>query len=48
MSLESMTFGEKINYFGIILWQIVNLAFIIWLIYLGYKKLKNQNQSTTN
>lgn len=45
MSLESMTFGEKIIYFGIILWQIANLALIIWLIYLGYKKLKNRNQS---
>lgn len=48
MSLESMTFGEKMNYFGIILWQIVNFALIIWLVYLGYKKLKNRNQSTVH
>lgn len=40
MSLESMTAKEKIIYFAIDFWILINMLFAVWLIYLGYKWFK--------
>lgn len=32
-SLESMTFWQKINYISLLLWYLVNIIFVIFLLY---------------
>ena len=32
-SLESMTFWQKINYFSLIAWYVLNIALILYLVY---------------
>jgi hypothetical protein len=40
-SLESMTFWQKVNYISVYIWYLVNIIFIVFLIYkivIGIKK----------
>nr|WP_288833937.1 hypothetical protein [uncultured Flavobacterium sp.] len=40
-SLESMTFSQKVNYVSLHLWYLINIIFIVFLIYrvvIGVKK----------
>ena len=39
-SLESMDFGQKINYIGLNLWHLINLILIGYLIYRFIRKLR--------
>jgi hypothetical protein len=47
MSLESMTTKEKIIYFAIDFWYVVNIALIIWTCFKIYKWYKHR-RSTSN
>lgn len=41
-SLESMTFWQKTNYIGLYLWHLVNVVFIVFLIYKIVNKVKKK------
>lgn len=47
MSLQSMTPKEKIIYFSINLWYIINIILIVWVTYKAFKWYK-QNRFTKN
>jgi hypothetical protein len=49
LSLQSMTTADKVVYFAINLWHVVNIVFIIWTIYKIYKwfKLRRLTQNAT-
>ena len=49
MSLQSMTTKEKIIYFAIDFWHIINILLIVWLLFKAYKSFKKTrltNKST--
>lgn len=41
-SLASMTFWQKVNYISLYLWYLVNIIFIIFLIYKMLNKIKQK------
>lgn len=47
MSLQSMTTKEKVVYFAIGFWHIVNIALVIWTCYRVYRSFKNRKVSDT-
>jgi len=40
-SLESMTFWQKVNYISLNLWYLINIIFIVFLVYKIVIELKN-------
>ena len=48
MSLQSMTTKEKIIYFAIDFWYLVNVALVIWLCYRVYKSFENRKVTSVD
>lgn len=44
LSLQSMTTSEKLIYFAINIWYLVNIILIVWIGYKIYKWFKNDRQ----